>query len=217
MTRNQHRRTALHHAAAKTRPRIVRLLIDFGAAPDATDATAATPLTTASQERADPAIVEVLIAAGARLDFLTAVNLKRYDLAEAMLADEPARLGPGGRDAVALHLAVAKKNHDAVRWLLAHGIDVNARRPMWDCNHTALHMACESGAIDIARLLLDAGADPNVRDDKYGATALELGGLLRSRGFCQTRARTRRSQMKRRPADDANTAGAAPPRRSAAS
>ena len=56
-------------------------------------------------------------------------------------------------------------------WALI-GIDVSAKRPMWDCNSTALHMTVESGAIDIARLLLDAGADPNIRDDKYDATAL---------------------------------------------
>jgi ankyrin repeat protein len=191
MTRNQHRRTALHHAAAKNRPGIVRLLIDLGADPDATDATGATPLTTASQEGADPAIVEMLIAAGATLDFLTAVNLRRYDLAEAMLAQEPARLGFDGRDTVALHLAVAKKNHDAVRWLIAHAVDVNAKRPMWDCNHAALHMTIENGDIALAQMLLDAGADPNIRDDKYDATALgwahffdreDFAKLLRERG-----------------------------------
>jgi ankyrin repeat protein len=87
MTRNQHRRTALHHAAAKNRPLIVRLLIDLGADPNATDATGVTPLTTASQEGAEPAIVEMLVGAGARLDFLTAVNLRRYDVAEALLAE----------------------------------------------------------------------------------------------------------------------------------
>jgi ankyrin repeat protein len=172
MTRNQHRRTALHHAAAKNRPRIVRLLLDLGADPNATDATGATPLTTASQEGADRAIVEMLIAAGARLDFLTAVNLERYDLAEAMLAEDPARLGADGRDTVALHLAVNRKNHDAVRWLIAHGVDVDAKRVMWDCNHTALHMTIENGDIALAKMLLDAGADPDVRDDKYSATAL---------------------------------------------
>ena len=117
-------------------------------------------------------IAEMLIAAGARLDFLTAVNLRRYDLAEAMLAEDPSRLGPDGRDTVALHLAVSRKNHDAVRWLIAHGVDVDAKRPMWDCNHTALHMTIENGDIALARMLLDAGADPDVRDDKYGATAL---------------------------------------------
>ncbi|TDN28227.1 hypothetical protein CEE75_13315, partial [Lactobacillus crispatus] len=51
-------------------------------------------------------------------------------------------------------------------------VDVNAKRLMWDLNHTALHMTIESGAIDIARLLLDSGADPNVRDDRVHATAL---------------------------------------------
>ena len=50
MTRNQHRRTPLHHAAAKNRPLIVRLLLDLGADPHATDATGATPLTTAARE-----------------------------------------------------------------------------------------------------------------------------------------------------------------------
>jgi ankyrin repeat protein len=133
----------------------------------------------------------MLIAAGARLDFLTAVNLKRHDLAEAMLAEDPARLGPDGRDTVALHLAVAKKSHDAVRWLIAHGVDVDAKRMMWDCNHTALQMTIENGDIALARMLLDAGADPNIRDDKYNATALgwvdffgreDFAKLLRERG-----------------------------------
>jgi ankyrin repeat protein len=191
MTRNQHRRTPLHHAAAKNRPSIVRLLLDLGADPNATDATGATPLTTASQENAGPDIVSMLAEAGARLDFLTAVNLKRYDLAERMLRDDPSRIGPDGADTVALHLAVSRKNHKAIRWLIEHGVDVNAKRPMWDCNHTALHMTMENGDLDIARMLLEAGADPSIRDDKYDATVLKwadffgreaLAQLVRERG-----------------------------------
>ena len=172
MTRSHHRRTPLHHAAARNRLAIVQLLLELGADPNGADATGATALTTAVQENADPAIASALLAAGARLDFLTAVNLGRYGEAEAMLRDDPARIGPDGRDTIALHLAVSKRNLDAIRWLIAHGVDVNAKRPMWDCNHTALHMTVESGEIDIARLLLDAGADPNIRDDKVNATAL---------------------------------------------
>jgi hypothetical protein len=62
---------------------------------------------------------------------------------------------------------------------------------MWDCNHTALHMTAENGALNLSRMLLDAGADPNIRDDKYGATALgwadffrrdELATLVREKG-----------------------------------
>jgi ankyrin repeat protein len=108
-----------------------------------------------------------------------------------MLRDDPARLALDGADTIALHLAVAKKNVPTIRWLLAHGVAVDAKRSMWDCNHTALHMAVESGAIDIARLLLDAGADPNVHDDKYHSTTLgwaqffgreSLAELIRKRG-----------------------------------
>ena len=172
MTRNQHRRTPLHHAAAKNRIRIVQLLLELGADPNATDATGATTLTTAAQEDADAMLIQELLAAGARLDFLTAVNLRRYGEAETMLRQDPSRIGPDGCDTIALHLAVNKKNLASIRWLIAHGVAVSAKRPMWDCNSTALHMTIEDGAIEIARLLLDAGADPNIRDDKYKATAL---------------------------------------------
>jgi ankyrin repeat protein len=172
MSRNQHRRTPLHHAAGKDRPRIVQLLLEIGADPNATDATGGTPMTTASQEGASTTVIDALLAAGTPLDFLTAINLGRYDEAEAMLRDDPGRLGPEGRDTIALHLAVNKKNAKSICWLIEHGVAVNAKRMMWDCNHTALHMTVESGAIELARLLLDAGADPNVKDNKYDATAL---------------------------------------------
>lgn len=171
MSRNQHRRTPLHHAAAKGRPKIVRLLLEFGADPNATDATGGTPMTTASQEGAAE-VIDALLAAGASADFLTTINLGRYDEAEARLREDPGRLGDQGRDTIALHLAVNKKNVRTIRWLIEHGVAVNAKRMMWDCNHTALHMAIESGAIELAKLLLDAGADPNIRDDKFNATAL---------------------------------------------
>ena len=191
MTRNHHRRTPLHHAAARNRPRMVGLLLELGADPEVPDATGATALTTACLEGADPAVVAALLAAGARLDFLAAVLTGRDREAEAMLRQDPARIGPAGRDTIALHLAVNKRNLAAIRWLLAHGVDVDAKRPMWDCNHTALHMTIESGALGIAQLLLDAGADPNVRDDKYRATALgwaeffgraDFAGPIRAKG-----------------------------------
>jgi cytohesin len=172
MTRNEHRRTPLHHAARKNRPRIVQLLLELGADPNARDATGATALASASEEGTDPSIVAALQAAGLMPDLLTAVNTGRYADAEMMLRENPARIGPDGADTIALHLAVSRRNLTTLRWLLAHGIDVNAKRPMWDCNHTALHMTVETGAIDIARMLLEAGADPNLRDDKFHATAL---------------------------------------------
>jgi ankyrin repeat protein len=191
MSRNEHYRTPLHHAAAKNRPRMVRLLLDLGADPNATDAAGMTALATASQEHADFAIVTLLLAAGAKLDFVSALFLGRYEAAEAMLRDDPSRIGPHGRDTIALHLSVSKRNAAAVRWLIAHGADVNAKGNLWDCGHAALHMTAESGAVDMARLLLDAGADPNIRDDKYDATVLgwaefceqaQIAELVRGRG-----------------------------------
>jgi ankyrin repeat protein len=191
MSRSEHHRTPLHHAAAKNRPRMVRLLLDLGADPYATDAVGSTALTTAAQEHADPAIITMLLAAGGTLDFMSALYLERYEAAEAMLKDDPLRLGPDGRDTIALHFSVSKKNAVAVRWLIAHGVDVNAKRDLWDCNLTALHMTTESGAVDMARMLLDAGADPNIRDDRYDSTVLgwaeyfeqpQVAALVRERG-----------------------------------
>src|SRR5262249_9079047 len=153
--------------------------------------TGATALTTAALESADAEIINDLLAAGARLDFLTALALGRYDEAEARLAADPSRIRLDGRDTIALHLAIQKRNLPTIRWLIAHGIAVSAKRPMWDCNHTGLHMTIENGISEITRLLLDAGADPNVKDDKYNATALgwaeyfgraELAELIRERG-----------------------------------
>jgi ankyrin repeat protein len=190
MSRNEHARTPLHHAAARKQPTVARLLVELGADIEAVDSTGATPLATAAQEGAAD-VIAVLQQAGAKLDFTAALNLGRYDAAEAMLRDDPARIGPDGRDTIALHLCAAKRNVPALRWLIAHGADVNARRMLWDCNQTSLHIIAESGALEIARMLLDGGADPNIRDGKYDSTALgwaeflgqeALAQLLRERG-----------------------------------
>jgi ankyrin repeat protein len=192
MSRNEHGRTPLHHAAAMNRPAMVRLLLELGADVHARDDVGRTALTVAAAEKADPVILGLLQDAGATLDLLAAITLGRYDLAEQILAEDPARIGPDGPDTVALHLLVAQRNLDGVRWLIEHGVAVNAKRVLWDCNHTALHVTIEpGGAIELTRMLLDAGADPNIRDDKYEATALgwaefcgqpQIAELLRRRG-----------------------------------
>ena len=193
-SRNEHRRTPLHHASALNRPDMVRLLIDLGADVAATDDTGATPLTAAALGAADPTVLGTLEQAGARFDFIAAVSLGRYDVARRLLAEEPGRLGPDGRDTIALHVLVARDKTEAVRWLIEHGVDVNAKRRLWDCNQTALHVTAEHGLTTLARMLLEAGADPAIHDDKYDATVLawatycdqpRIAELLRSRGVTQ--------------------------------
>lgn len=190
-SRNEHHRTPLHHAAAVNRPAMVRLLLELGARVDAVDDAGRTALTVAAVEEADPSILTMLERAGARLDLLTAITLRRYEIAERMVAEDPARIGRDGRDTIALHLLVAKRNEEGVRWLIAHGVDVNAKRLLWECNATALHVTIEWDGIELTQLLLDAGADPNIRDDKYDATVLgwaeylhqpKIAELLRQRG-----------------------------------
>lgn len=191
MSRSEHGRGPLHHAAAMNRPAMVRLLLELGADVHTTDDVARTALTVAAQTKADPSVHVLLQDAGAKLDLLAALTLGRYDVAQTMLADDPARIGADGRDTVALHLLVAQRHVDGIRWLLAHGVDVNAKRTVWDCNATALHLATEHGATDLVRLLLEAAADPGIRDGKYEGTALdwaefcgwpEIAELLRGRG-----------------------------------
>ena len=172
MSRNEHRRTPLHHAAALGHPAMVKLLLELGADVHATDAAGATALTLAALDAGAAEIIAVLEDAGARFDLVAALALGRHDLAERLLAEDPARLDPGGRDALALHVLISRKNAGGLRWLLAHGADVNARRVFWDCDSTALHVTAEHGLIELARILLDAGADPAIRDGKYDATAL---------------------------------------------
>jgi len=56
-----------------------------------------------------------------------------------------------------LHEAAKRGHLDAVRLLLEHGADPNAREP--GDNTTPLHWAAAHGHVDVVRALLDAGAD----------------------------------------------------------
>jgi len=187
MSRSEHGRTPLHHAATLDRADMVRLLIDLGADVAATDDTGATPLTAAALRAGAPAIVAMLERAGAKLDLLGAVSLGRYDVAERLLAEEPGRLGPDGRDTIALHVLVARQKTAAVQWLIAHGVDVNARRRLWDCNSTALHVTRRDAA---GRRRGSRYPRRQVRRD--GA---RMGGVLRSAAHRRAAALARRQDL----------------------
>lgn len=66
----------------------------------------------------------------------------------------------------------------------------NARRLRWDCNHTALHVTAEHGGVELARML------PNIRDDKYHATALGWAEYCGQPAVAALLARARRARVR---------------------
>jgi ankyrin repeat protein len=58
----------------------------------------------------------------------------------------------------------------AVRWLLDHGVDVNARP--WP-GLTGLHFAVSAGRKETVELLMGRGADLSIRDSQHNSTALQ--------------------------------------------
>jgi ankyrin repeat protein len=74
------------------------------------------------------------------------------------------------QDVTPLHIAVAYQNLELVKYLLAHGADVNAR----DANgRTPLHFAVNQRDVELMRVLLDARADPDAKDSA-GETVLAM-------------------------------------------
>ncbi len=72
-----------------------------------------------------------------------------------------------------LHAAAAGRSKHAVRALLEHGADVNARQ---EGGWTALHAASQNGDVEMVRLLIAAGADVKARaDNQQNALDLALG------------------------------------------
>ena len=95
-----------------------------------------------------------------------------------------------------LHAASYKGSLDAVRLLLAHGVDVNTESD--EDESTPLHLASLFGDVDVTRLLLQHNANLNARDDikdtplhnasmrgntRVAELLLEHGADINSRGY----------------------------------
>ncbi|HMI43768.1 MAG TPA: ankyrin repeat domain-containing protein, partial [Gemmatimonadaceae bacterium] len=114
----------------------------------------------------DRRVSEAIRARGGT-DLFTALALGDWETAGRLLRENPKIIEPG-----VLHLMAKRGDDAAVKWLLDHGADPNARWAHWDAELTPLHLAVMQDHVEIVRLLLAAGADPTIRDSKHDSDAL---------------------------------------------
>jgi len=151
--------------------RMVELLLALGADPLATDASGFTAVAYAVDSDIDRPVLEAIeTRVGPTL--LTSVALGYWDTAARLLREDPGAIGPDGANAGVLHLMAKRGNTAAVKWLLNHGANPNARWSHWDADVTPLQLAVMQSHVDVVRLLLQAGADPSIRDSKHDSDAI---------------------------------------------
>ena len=153
----------------------IRALLAAGADANADDGADHTALHLAVERNA-PAIVQLLIESGARLNPLNEHGwTPLYCAAEEGWEDCARLLLAAGADAYAgeapfsvLHKSASLRTSDLLRMLLPLGLDLEARG---DGGQTPLFYAAQYGCCENLRLLLEAGADANARDHR-GTTPL---------------------------------------------
>jgi ankyrin repeat protein len=170
MSRNEHFELPLQFAVRMNRERMVALLLELGVDPSRTDGVGMTTAVYAASPKVAVPVIAALAGGGVN-DLFTQLALGRMDQAERLLAETRGSTNPG--NAAALHLLSKRGDARAVRWLLEHGADPNARWNHWDSLVVPLHLAVLETHPEIVRILLDAGADPSIKDTKHDADALE--------------------------------------------
>ena len=164
---NEDFRRPLHFAVLKKLPRMVELLLELGADPLATDASGHTAVAYATTpEIARPVVEAMRDRVGPTL--LASVAIADWDSADRLLRQDPDAIGREGL----LHQLAKSGNVAAVRWLLDHGADPNARWNHWNALVTPLHVAVLAGHPQVTRALLEAGADQTIRDTQHQSDAL---------------------------------------------
>lgn len=138
---------------------LIDVLVDAGASPDGNSDNALV--------NGHVAAAEHLVKRGATLTLATALCLGRWD--DAM------RLAPTTRPSdrqFAFVLAALNGKAEALRRMIALGIDVN--RPSADLysHGTPLHHAVCSGSLEAVKVLVEAGADLNAKDTAWKGTPL---------------------------------------------
>ncbi|KAI9699950.1 MAG: hypothetical protein M1836_002484 [Candelina mexicana] len=156
--------SALYAAAAKGHKRIVRLLLDYGAAINAKVQAGMTPLQIAVINN-HISVVRLLIDRGSLLEELTprygnalhaAATLGRLEIARLLLRSFANVNAYGGTFGTPLLAAIATGNLEMTRLLLDWDAWVYLRG---EGSNTPLEVAAYNGNVEIVRLLLDRGAN----------------------------------------------------------
>jgi ankyrin repeat protein len=183
-SRNENNRTPLQFAVAMNHPQMVNLLLELGADPLAVDGGGMPVAVYAADREIDLPIMKKIhemtlgesdsAARGRRpmsvgpMDLVAAAALRDWDTASRLVASNPQLIDKGG----ALHLLSKRGDTEAVKWLLDHGANPNARWTHWDADVTPLHLAAAEGHAEVVALLLAGGADATIRDSKHHGDAL---------------------------------------------
>lgn len=109
-----------------------------------------------------------LVARGAKLTLAAAVCLERWEEAALLAKTASAREKQFG-----FILAALNGKAEALRRMLALGVDLNGPSADLYAHATALHHAVGSGSLEAVQVLVEAGAGLGIRDSAWGATPLE--------------------------------------------
>ena len=169
--RNEDFRRPLHFAVMRNFPEMVQRLLELGADPLSTDGSGYPAYMQATSTECDRAIVDAMLRRDTRMGLFAALTLPDYNAATRLLEADPSRVAKDGTDFGVLHLMAKRDNVEAVRWLLAHGVNANMLWPHWDSDVTPLHMAALGNHAAVIRLLLKSGADPFIHDTKHDSDA----------------------------------------------
>jgi len=170
---NEDFRLPLHFAVLRNRPEMVALLLELGADPLGTDGTGYPAAAYATNPDVDRTVMEMIRARVGTADLFTDLALGDWDSAARLLRENPDVVKPGSASSGVLHLMAKRNNVAAVKWLLDHGVDPNARWNHWDAEVTPLHLAILGNHPEVVRMLLAASADPTILDTKHEASATE--------------------------------------------
>jgi peptide-methionine (S)-S-oxide reductase len=108
-----------------------------------------------------------LVGSGAPLTLATALCLERWDDVPALAASSTPR-----QKQFAMTLAALRGKAEALRRLIAMGVDLNAVSQDLYAHATPLHHAVGSGSLDAVKVLVEAGARLDATDTVYQGTPL---------------------------------------------